>query len=231
MPTDSGGLRALLFDFDGLVVDTESVILRAWEGEYARHGVEFPAEHFVRANVGTIRGQPGYLDEYDELERLVGAPVDRREITRRRVEAHDRWLADAEPNPGVRDWLDAARAAGLRLAVASSSPREWVVPLLERLGLAERFEHVSTRTDVDGRAKPDPAVYLHALEGLGVGAPAAVALEDSPAGVRAAKRAGIAAVAVPSEITRSLDFSEADVVVDSLAELTLEELLAWVPGS
>lgn len=219
-------LRALLFDFDGLVLDTETAILEAWAVEYERHGVTFPAEHFVRANVGTIRGQAGYLDEYEELERLTGRPVDRDEIARRRAALHEELLARRPPNPGVEECLDAAAEAGLRLAVASSSPRHWVEGHLERLGLAERFEHVSTRTDVDERAKPDPAVYLHALSGVGVGPEEAVALEDSPAGVASARAAGVFTVAVPSEVTAPLDFGDADLVVDSLAELTLEDLRA-----
>lgn len=226
MPTS---LRAVVFDFDGLVLDTESAILRAWQEEYERHGVEFPSEHFIRANVGTIRGQADYVDEYDELERLVGAPVDRDEIVARRTDRHEELLAGVPPNPGVTEWLDAVEEAGLARGVASSSPRDWVVPHLERLDLLHRFDHVSTRTDVDDRAKPDPAVYLHALEHLGVGAGEAVALEDSPAGVKAAKGAGMFTVAVPSPVTRILDFASgpltADLVVDSLADFTLADLL------
>lgn len=227
-------LRAVVFDFDGLVLDTESAILRAWQEEYERHGVEFPSEHFIRANVGTIRGQADYVDEYDELERLVGAPVDRDEIVARRLARHDELLADVAPNPGVVEWLDAAEAAGIGRGVASSSPRDWVDPHLERLGLLDRFDQVSTRTDVGDRAKPDPAVYFHALEHLEVDAGGAVALEDSPAGVKAAKGAGIFTVAVPSHVTKILDFTAgpltADLVVDSLADFTLTDLLARLQG-
>lgn len=231
MPTS---LRAVVFDFDGLVLDTESAILRAWQEEYERHGVEFPSEHFIRANVGTIRGQADYADEYDELERLIGGRVDRDAIVERRVARHEELLADVPPNPGVIDWLDAADEAGLTRGVASSSSRDWVEPHLERLGLRRRFDHVSTRTDVGDRAKPDPAVYLHALEHLGVDAAEAVALEDSPAGVKAAKGAGIFTVAVPSHVTRILDFTSgplvADLVVDSLAAFTLADLLERLQG-
>ena len=224
-PSQVPGLRALLFDFDGLILDTESAILRAWELEYERHGVTFHAERFVRANVGTVRGQDGYLDEYEELERLVGEPVDREEIQRRRTEVHADLLAGMEPNPGVVEWLDDAAAADLRVAVASSSERDWVETNLERVGLLHRFDAVATRTDVRGRAKPDPAVYEKVLEQLRLGPTAAVALEDSPIGVVAARRAGVFTVAVPSHVTRILDFSAADLVVESLAGLTLDDLL------
>lgn len=223
-------LRAVVFDFDGLVLDTESAILAAWQVEYERHGVTFPAEHFVRANVGTIRGQDGYVDEYDELERLVGGAVDRGEIQRRRVEMHRELLADRGPNPGVVEWLDGLAAAGLSCAIASSSDREWVDGHLERMGIRQRFAVVATRDDVGDRGKPDPAVYRHALDGLGVVAADAAALEDSPAGVAAAKGAGIYTVAVPSEITGVLDFTGADLVVPSLADFTLEDLLTALRG-
>ena len=219
-------LRALIFDFDGLIIDTEGVILRAWQEEFSRHGVEFPFERWVRTNVGTIKGEPGYVDEYDELEALVGAAVDRDAILARRVALHDELLASPVPNPGVREWIDGALDRGLALGVASSSARHWVERLLTEMGLRDGFACVSTRDDVGGRGKPDPAVYLNALAGLGVDASGAVALEDSPPGVAAAEAAGIFTVAVPSEVTRSLDFSHADLVVESLASFTLDDLLA-----
>ncbi|MBI2169518.1 MAG: HAD-IA family hydrolase [Actinobacteria bacterium] len=219
-------LRALVFDFDGLILDTEGVVMEAWRVEYERHGAPFDGDAFVRTNVGSIRGQPGYVDEYDELERLIGRPVDREEIQSRRITHHERLLASLVPNPGVIDWITQSAGAGLALAIASSSPRSWVVPLLQRHGLEEHFSVVATRTEVGEVGKPDPAVYLHALGGLGVHGGEAVALEDSPAGVTAAKAAGLFAVAVPSEMTRVLDFSEADLVVDSLAAFTLDDLLA-----
>lgn len=219
-------LRAVIFDFDGLIIDTEGVILRAWQEEFSRHGVEFPFERWVRANVGTIKGEPGYLDEYDELEALVGSAVDRDAILDRRVALHDEMLANPVPNPGVREWIDGAVDRGFALAVASSSASHWVEGLLAKMGLRDRFACVSTRDDVGGRGKPDPAVYVNALGGLGVDAASAVALEDSPPGVAAATAAGIFTVAVPSEVTGVLDFSHADLVVESLAAFTLDDLLA-----
>jgi putative hydrolase of the HAD superfamily len=223
-------LRAVVFDFDGLVVDTESLILRAWQEEYERHGVEFPVEAWVRANVGTTREESdAYIDELDELERLLGAPVDRDAVQERRSQRRRELMEDARAEPGVRDWVDAATRDGLRLAVASSSARWWVEENLARVGLADRFDHLSCADEV-GAAKPDPAVYRAALEALGVAASEAVALEDSPPGVRAAKGAGLFCVAVPSEVTMALDFSEADLVADSLATFTLDDLRACMPG-
>lgn len=219
------GLAALIFDFDGLVVETEAIILRLWEAEYERHGVPFPVERWVRANVGTTREEsPDYVDEFAELERLVGRRLDRDEVMERRRASRSALMAELRAEPGVVEWVEAAQANGLRLAVASSSSREWVESNLARVGLAGCFDHLSC-ADEAGAAKPDPAVYLGALAALRVEATDAVALEDSPHGVAAAKAAGIFTVAVPSEVTRILDFSTADLMVESLADFTFADLL------
>lgn len=223
-------VSAVVFDFDGLLVDTESVVLRAWEEEFERHGVAFPTDRWIRQSVGSVKGQVGYLDEYGELERLVGGPVDRDEIHGRRIARHDELLARPRANPGVERWLDDVESRGLPMGVASSSTREWVTKLLDRMGWLERFAAVVCRDDV-GVPKPDPAVYRTAVERLGVSADESVALEDSPTGIAAARAAGLFAVAVPSPITRVLDFDGADHVVDSLAHFDLDALVALRGGS
>lgn len=222
-------LRAVIFDFDGLLIDTESVILAGWRAEYGRYDLEFPTERWVRANVGTVKGEPGYFDEYSELCALTGLTLDADDILRRRLALHEELLASATPNPGVAEWIAACGRAEIALAVASSSTQAWVGRLLDQVGLFEAFSHIATRDDVGGAAKPDPAVYVSALRGLGVLASEAVAFEDSPPGVAAARGAGIFTVAVPSEITRPLDFSAADHVAESLGAFTLGDLLALPP--
>jgi len=120
--------------------------------------------------------------------------------------------------------LDAAREMGVRLGVASSSTRDWVAGHLARLGILERFECLRCRDDV-ANAKPEPDLYLAVLDCLGVDATEAIAIEDSPNGIAAAKRAGMRCVAIPNSITARLDLSEADVTLTSLAELSLRQLL------
>jgi HAD superfamily hydrolase (TIGR01509 family) len=129
--------------------------------------------------------------------------------------------------PGVLQHIEEARALGLKLGVASSSTSEWVKGHLNRLGILDRFHCLRCRDDV-ANVKPAPDLYLAMLECLGVSAAEAFAIEDSPNGITAAKQAGLRCVAIPNSITAGLDLSRADVVLGSLAELSLAELLTRV---
>ncbi len=213
-------IQALIFDFDGLILDTEWPDYRSWQETYQAYGCTLSRDEWSRW-IGTL----GLFDPYARLDELVGRPLDRSEVRAlRRARFHA--LMEGQPIlPGVVTMLDAAQQRGLKLGIASSSPRSWVCGYLEPLGLAAAFDTLQCSDDV-GTTKPDPAAYLAALDALGVTAQQAVALEDSPNGVRAAKRAGLYCVAVPNSMTRDLVFDQADLQVDSLADLSLDELLA-----
>lgn len=211
-------LAALLFDFDGLILDTEMPELVSWQELWAEHGQRFPVERYV-SQIGTVGGY-GALGA---LEQLTG-PLDREALLARRS-ARKLALTEIEQlRPGVLDYLEQARVRGIATAVVSSSSRGWVDSHLERLEQAERFDLIVTGDHDPVRGKPSPTLYLEALDGLGVGAAEAIALEDSPNGIRAAKAAGIFCIAVPNEITATLDLAQADLVVDSLASLPFDEL-------
>jgi HAD superfamily hydrolase (TIGR01509 family) len=212
-------LRALLFDFDGLIVDTETPSLASWQELYREHGQELTLDRWAAA-VGTIGG----FDPVAYLRELVG-PVDLSDaLTRRR--ARDLELSEIEGlRPGVVDYLEEARRRGLATAIVSSSSRSWVDGHLARLERAEHFDEIVTADGDPARAKPLPVLYLETLERLEVEAAEAVAFEDSPNGVAAARAAGIFCVAVPNGVTASLGLDEADLVVPSLAELPFERLL------
>jgi HAD superfamily hydrolase (TIGR01509 family) len=218
--------RALLFDFDGTLVDTESVDLRSWQEVFAAHGVEVPLERFA-LRIGTLGGP----DELDELEALLGGPCERDAIQAERRRRELALLVEEPLRPGVADYLAAARRLGLRLGVVSSSPRAWVDSGLVRLGIDGGWAVLSCADGDAARCKPSPALYLEALAELGLAAGEAIAFEDSPNGVAAARAAGIFTVAVPNPVTRALDLSAASLVVDSLADLPLEELLDTIARS
>jgi HAD superfamily hydrolase (TIGR01509 family) len=217
-------VRAFLFDFDGLILDTELAARAGWEWLYREHGHELPADLWATL-VGTTHAA---WDPRAQLEELVGEPLDWEALNERRY-AHEIALIEAEElRPGIADYLAAARRDGLKRAVVSSSTRNWVEMHLERLGEAVGWDAICTADGDPARAKPAPTLYVEALELLGVAAREAVAFEDSPNGVLAAKAAGIFCVAIPNEVTRELGLEEAgaDLVLDSLADLPPEDLFA-----
>jgi HAD superfamily hydrolase (TIGR01509 family) len=214
-------VRAFLFDFDGLLVDTETASRGGWELLYREHGYELPPEKWALM-VGTIDG----WDIWGHLEGLAGKPLDREALNARRV-AHELSLLELEGlRPGIAEYLDAATRFDLRRAIVSSSSRAWVDRHLARLERAAGWDAIVTADFDAERAKPRPTLYLEALERLGVSAAEAVAFEDSPNGVRAATAAGIFTVGVPNAITRDLGLDAADLVVDSLADLPPDTLIA-----
>ena len=204
-------MRALVFDFDGLILDTETSVYEAWRATYADHGHELPLELWHSA-IGTDGSS---YDPLEHLRDLVDTPLDVEALQSRRRTIRDSMLAELSVMPGVEACLDHARQRGMRIGIASSSPLDWVAPHLERLELLEFFETIVTRDRVPS-AKPAPDLYLRAVEELGVAPRDAIALEDSPNGVAAAKSAGLYCVAVPGPMTRGLSFDQADAVVPSL---------------
>jgi HAD superfamily hydrolase (TIGR01509 family) len=165
------------------------------------------------------------FDPYAELAHQLGRPVDHTAIRAKRRHRFAELIADQSILPGVQDCILEARKLGLRLGLASSSSRDWVTDYLMQLGLDSHFEVIKCGDEVE-RTKPDPALYVAALQALKVRADEAIALEDSANGVLAAKRAGLYCVAVPNPLTRHLTLEMADVQVPSLADLPLQQLLA-----
>ena len=215
-------IRAFLFDFDGLIVDTETASRAGWEWLYREHGHELPPEKWALV-VGTV----GVWDPWEHLEGLVGEPVDREALNERRY-THELTLIEAEGlRPGISEYIAAAERHGLKRAIVSSSSRRWVDMHLKRLERAVGWDAIVTADHDEERAKPRPTLYLEALAELGVSADEAIAFEDSPNGALGAKRAGIYVVGVPNAVTRELGLDgSADLVLDSLADLPPDELLA-----
>ena len=209
-------IRALVFDFDGLIIDTETPILDAWGQIHIRAGLTC-----VRQEALDLIGE---VDHAYDLWKAFGPRADRVALKQEHRRLVQELMLKQALLPGVRDCLDEARRLGLRLGVASNSSRSWLDRHLPRLGLAEYFQAVRCRNDV-ARGKPEPDVYLAVLSALGVAAVETVAFEDSAAGSLAAKRAGLRCVAVPNNCTRHHDFSHADLRVASLAEVHPGELI------
>lgn len=213
-------IKALVFDFDGLILETEGPIYQSWREQYAAYGIPLPMETW-----GQIIGTSDHFDVFGELERLAGIKLDREAVIARQ-KTRQTALVEGQPvRPGVEQYLRDARGLGLKIGLASSSSCAWVTGHLERLGLLHYFDCLCARDDVR-LTKPDPQLYTLAVNQLGVAPGEAVAIEDSPNGILAAKRAGLYCLAVPNELTCQLLLDQADLCVDSLADFPLEKLLA-----
>ncbi len=213
-------LRAIVFDFDGLICDTEWPEYRSVADAFDTHGLDFPPESWVQ-----VIGTSWNVDWMSDLETRLGRTVDRDALVAARRVRRDELLAGLVVLPGVVELIELARARSLGLAVASSSPADWVGPHLERLGLAQHFGVVVTRDDV-AHAKPAPDLYLLACERLGVDPADAVAVEDSAPGAHAARAAGVRCVVVPNRLTSLVDLSHADLRLESLADVQLAQFEA-----
>jgi HAD superfamily hydrolase (TIGR01509 family) len=207
-------LRAAFFDFDGLLCDTEQAAHQSWQEFYQERGLLFPMTVW-RA----MEGRPdGATVAAADLVSRLGREVTADELNQRLARKHE--LCSRQPlRPGVAQILDAAR--DLRLAVVSSSSRQWVHGHLRRLGIRDRFSWVITGDD-GVRPKPAPDLYLAALAAGGLPPDEVVAFEDSATGVRAAMAAGIRCVAVPSSVGDPASVGHADTVLRSLADFSFD---------
>jgi HAD superfamily hydrolase (TIGR01509 family) len=215
--------KALLFDFDGLILDTETTEFCVWQAIYCEYGQEMLPETW-----GQVIGGYG-ISNFDgavHLAELLGNGVDVQALRARFRSESDALILQQPVLPGVVDYLDDARRLGLHLAVASSSPHNWVDTHLARLGLADRFDVIICGDDVPpGRTKPHPDLFLKALEALNVKADEAIVFEDSPNGVTAARAAGIFVVRVPNPVTTLLKTDGANLTLDSLTQIPLLKML------
>jgi HAD superfamily hydrolase (TIGR01509 family) len=208
-------VRALVFDYDGLIIDTETPEFECWQRVYAEHGHELKIETWVQV-VGTV----DTMDPAGQLDKLVGRALDWPLLHERRLQHHKELIQAKGLLPGVESLMRRARAAGWKVGVASSSSSAWVEGGLERLGLMPYVQAVRTRDRVKN-LKPHPEPYLSVLADLGAQAAGSFAFEDSRPGVSAAKAAGLTVVAVPNALTRLHDLSHADMVLESLEAFDL----------
>ncbi len=223
LPGTSNEIRALLFDFDGLILDTETPKFEAWSEIYQEQGAYLALEEWAQCLGTSDRA----FDPVEHLQNLTGKIFDRKVIHAEFLARTEDKVARLDPFPGAVALIDYARLIGLTLGIASSSPRSWVVDHLERLNLAASFECILCKEDAP-RVKPDPDLYLLLMQWLRVSPANSVAFEDSPNGITAARAAGIFCVGVPNALSRFLDISHADMILSSLAAMQPAALLAEI---
>lgn len=212
-------MKAVIFDFDGLILDTESAWFQAYHTIYAEHEVVLPIDLWVKG-VGTYNA----FDPHKHLEQALGQSLSKEELEQRFQTNFKGILQGTELREGVVQYLESAREMGLRIGLASSSPNYWVEGYLNDYGIRHYFETLCTSDDVQ-HVKPDPELYLLALKRLEVEAKDAVAFEDSSHGAHAAVQAGVTCVIVPNSVTKLGEFPHYHYRINSMADQPLQELL------
>ena len=212
-------LKGIIFDFDGLILDTETPIYQAWQEIYDQYQCELPLERLI-SNIGSTE------IIFDPLDYLLNTTRMELSISdlNRKIDIRLASLLINQPiMPGVLDLINSAYSSKLLLAIASSSPLNWVSSHLNNLGIAEYFSCYATKDEVQ-TTKPSPELYLLALKKMKLNADEVIAIEDSVLGIEAAKSANLFSIAIPANLTKGLDFSLADLIVDSAAEIDLKSL-------
>ncbi|EKN69085.1 haloacid dehalogenase-like hydrolase family protein [Neobacillus bataviensis LMG 21833] len=214
-------MKAIIFDFDGLIVDTESIWYECFREVLAAKGLDLTIEQF-----SNVVGTTGDV-LYDYIRRSLPSPVSLEEIRRSAHVLFSAKMGDPVLRDGVENYLKEANDLGLKIGLASSSSRDWVEGYLRKLQIFDCFDAIKTRDDVV-EVKPHPALYLKTLEALSVSPSEAVAFEDSRNGLLAAVAAGLPCIMVPNGVTAHLDFTEAIHQIPSMAEVKLGEILKVV---
>jgi HAD superfamily hydrolase (TIGR01509 family) len=217
-----GIIKGIIFDFDGLILDTESSLVEAWQEIYNEYDLTVPLTQWAKM-LGQSADPP---QAYEYLEAHIGAEVDRAGLKQRRIALELEILRDEDTLPGVRKLIEESKGKGLLLAVASSSEHAWVDDHLKRLGLMQSFDAIVCADDVR-LTKPAPDLYLHAVQDLGISPSETIALEDSEHGVNAAREAGLFCIAVPNAITKTASFDLANVILETLEDVHITDILGY----
>jgi HAD superfamily hydrolase (TIGR01509 family) len=212
-------VRAVIFDFDGLLMDTESTMFESWRFEWSQWGLELNPSGFFADHGGDVTAA-----RYDALAAAVGPGYEQAMSHARRVEYRERLHQVLDVRQGVRDWIHEAKEMGIRLAIASSSPRHWLDLHLRRVSMLDQFDVIATGDEVMNH-KPHPEIYQLALRRVGIAAALCVAVEDTRHGVRAAQSAGLACIAIPNPFVAPEAVGLADLVLPSADFLPLAEAL------
>ncbi len=214
-------VKGIVFDFDGLILDTETPELKSWESIYKEYGFLFPVEEY-KNNIGSTFNYTAPIQYL--AKKLNCNKISQSKIRQKFNELKSSLIEKEVLLPGVLDYLKDAASLGLRIGLASSSDSIWINYHIDRLGLRNSFDSILTKDDVE-KAKPFPDIYLLSLLRMGLDKTEVIVLEDSLNGVSAAKSAQLFTIAVPNQATKSFNFKNADLVLDSLSDISLIDLL------
>lgn len=215
-------MNAIIFDFDGLIVDTESIWYEAFRLVFQRYDYELTIDEFALC-IGTS-------DDvlFDHLKKKIS--FTKESVIKEAEGIYRDQLQHVKLRDGVLEYLGTAKKLGLKIGLASSSNRNWVESFLNRFGIMNYFDVIKTSDDV-ANIKPDPELYVAAIEGLKSAPEETIAFEDSKNGLMAALAAGLSVVVVPNQVTSHLDFEGHRLRLDSMADMQLQELIQAISVS
>lgn len=213
-------IKAIIFDFDGTIIDTETAWYTAFREAYEEYGVDLPLELYAQC-IGTSLH---HFNPYEYLRTDLHLPIEPESFRQAVHQRHAALMDSEEMREGIADYLREARSRGLKIGLASSSHEDWVEHFLQKLQIRGYFDCLRTADDVR-HVKPDPELYLQTLKCLGVAESEAVAIEDSPHGTAAADAAGIYCLTVPNAVTKHLTFHRTHHLANSLTDVDFNDLL------
>ncbi len=216
-------IKALIFDFDGTIIDTETAWYITFRDAYKKYGVDLTLEQYSQC-LGTSLHS---FNPYNYLKTHYNIPIDLDEFRNSVKERHTQMMQTESIRPGILKFLESAKAQGFKIGIASSSERSWIDRFVKLHGIEDYFECFCT-ADTVKKVKPNPELYLQALKKLNIAPSEALAIEDSPNGARAAVSAGIPTVVIKNTITKQLPFDIGHHTIDSLASFELDELVEHI---
>ena len=214
-------IKSVVFDFDGLILYTETPELESWEPVYQESGVHFPIKEYIK-NIESVFNDNAPIQYL--IEKLSNEKIPQSRIQQKFNELKSHLIEKEPPLPGVLDHLKEATSSGLRIGLASCSDSTWINCHMNRLGLRKYFYCILTKDDVK-KAKPSSEIYLLSHSRLGLNNSEVIILEDSPNDMSAAKSAQLFKIAIPNQTTKSFNFKKADIVLNSLSDISLLELI------
>lgn len=211
-------IKAVVFDFDGLIIDTEFALYEAFRKMLQLDANEFPIADYA-SYIGTDSKAL-----YDFILEKTNGKITLEEVIEKSSLLHKENLKSPVTRDGVEDYLKEAKNVGLKIGLASSSDRKWVTFFLKELNLLEYFDIIQTRDDVE-TVKPDPSLYQNVINFLGIEPSEAIAFEDSANGSKAAIAAGLKCVIVPNKITETLPFENVHLRLASMKDKEFSEVI------
>ncbi|MGN7398096.1 HAD family hydrolase [Peribacillus frigoritolerans] len=214
-------MKAIIFDFDGLILDTETAWYEAYSEVLKPYNVILSLPEFATF-IGTVS------EEFNEfLETQTQGKITKKEIREKAMCIHKKKMEKAVAREGVQEYLEEAKKLGLKIGLATSTTRDWLIPFLEKLQILNYFEVIQTRDDV-AKVKPDPALYTNVVQIMGISPQEAIAFEDSANGTKAAIAADLNCVIIPNPATEMLVFEKYHMRLSSMKEKKLSEVIDFI---